>query len=79
MHAYRTLTMVCYEVLARAIHLDVMKTRTHVSSEASQTCDDFRTRLLERDCCVWTGVPEHFEDGFHIIPHMRLGVSKYVP
>ena len=34
-HAYRTLTMACYEVLARAIHLDVMKTWTHVSSEAS--------------------------------------------
>jgi hypothetical protein len=68
----RTL-MACYrfnEDLARVIDLEVIKTGTSMSSETSQTHDDFRARLLERDvCCVWSGIT--YGVGLHIIPFKR--------
>ena len=56
-------------VLAHAIDIEVIKQRTHVQSETTQTREDFCTRLLERDgYCVWTGLEGV---GMHIIPHRR--------
>jgi len=44
-----------------------MKTTT-----PSETREEFRTRLLERDsCCVWTGMGAEYGNGLHIIPFKR--------
>jgi hypothetical protein len=60
------------EDLAKAIDLEVIKGRTHEASETTQTREDFRRKLLERDpCCVWTGVDKEDGIGMHIIPHRR--------
>lgn len=41
----------------QAVDLGVIRARTNVRSETTQTDEDFRTKLLERDVsCVWTGV-----------------------
>jgi hypothetical protein len=46
--------------------------RTNVSSETTQTREEFRTNLLDRDfCCVWTGVGARYGAGLHIIPYKR--------
>ena len=56
-------------ILAHAIDIEVIKQRTHVQSETTQTREDFCTRVLERDgYCVWTGLEGV---GMHIIPHRR--------
>ena len=64
--------MACYLSnldLARAVDLEVIKIRTNVPSESTQTRDEFSTNLLERDvCCVWTGVEPDYGAGLHIIP-----------
>lgn len=71
----RGLLTPCYlfnEDFARCIvDLQVIKTRTSVPSETTQTRDDFRDRLLKRDArCVWTGIePEFGGVGIHIIPY----------
>ena len=75
--ARRTLTA-CYlfnEDFARIVDLQVIKTRTNVSWETTQTRGDFRDRMLKRDVrCVWTGIEPKFGGvGLHIIP-----VPKYV-
>jgi len=57
---------------SHAIDIEVIKIRTNVPSETTQTRDDFRNCLLERDaCCVWTGTEEEFGSGLHIIPFKR--------
>ena len=58
-------------ILAHAVDLEVIKQRSQVPSESetTQTYEDFRTRLLERDgCCVWTGWKGM---GMYIIPYRR--------
>ena len=41
-------------------------------SETPSICDDFCTRLLERNVfCVWTGSGVDFGNGLHIIPYKR--------
>ena len=57
-------------VLARAVDLEVIKTRTHDPSETTVSCDKVRKELLKRDGrCVWTGLPHG--SGMHIVPHRR--------
>jgi hypothetical protein len=74
MHARRTLTA-CHlfnEDLVHAIDLEVIKARTNMPSESTQTHEEFRANLLERDvCCVWTGAEPAFGAGLHIIPYRR--------
>lgn len=56
----------------QAVDLGVIRARTNVRSETTQTDEDFRTKLLERDVsCVWTGVGEDLGNGLHIIPYRR--------
>ena len=58
------------EDLVHADDLEVIKDRTNVPSESTQTRDDFCTNLVERDvCCVWTGAGLAFEAGLHTIPY----------
>ncbi|KAF8713536.1 hypothetical protein AX14_012944 [Amanita brunnescens Koide BX004] len=58
---------------ARIVDLQVIKLRTNVPSETTQTRDDFRHRLLRRDArCVWTGIePDYGGVGLHIIPYKQ--------
>jgi hypothetical protein len=43
-----------------------------MSSQATETREDFRTKLLERDVyCVWTRAGRDFGAGLHIIPYKR--------
>ena len=74
MRARRSL-MACYlsnEDPVRVVDLEVIKIRTNVPSESTQTRDEFRANLLERDvCCPWTGVEPDFGAGLHIIPYER--------
>ena len=71
---HSTLTA-CYppnEDLARAVDLEVIKTRTDVPSESDRTLESFRTKLLQRDVrCVRTGIPAEFGVGLHVIPYER--------
>jgi hypothetical protein len=50
--------MVCClsnEDLVRAVDLEVSEIVMNVPSESTQTRDEFRNNLLERDvCCLWT-------------------------
>jgi hypothetical protein len=59
------------DTLLHAVDLEVIKQRTHVSSQTTRTRDDFRQRLAERDGedCVWTGMSPGV--GMHIIPYRR--------
>jgi len=58
--------------LVHAVDIEVIKTRTNVPSESTQTRDDFRDNLLQRDLfCAWTGVEPLFGDDLHIIPFKR--------
>jgi hypothetical protein len=60
------------EDLARAVDIEVIKTRSKEASESEQTCDDFRAKLLQRDVrCVWTGASMDYGAGLHIIPYAR--------
>jgi hypothetical protein len=65
----------CYlfnEDPARAVDLEVIRTRSDVASESEQACGGFRTKLLQRDvCCVWTGHNMNLGVGLHIIPYER--------
>jgi hypothetical protein len=67
--------MACHlsnEDLTRVVDLEVIKIRTDVPSESTQTRDEFNTNLLERDIyCVWTGVEPDEGAGLHIIPYER--------
>ena len=55
------------------VDLEVIKARTAVSSETTGTHDGFREDLLKRDlCCIFTGHPPNFGEGFHIIPYRRV-------
>lgn len=57
-------------IFAQAVDLEVIKQRSRVPSETTQTCEDFSTRVSERDGrCVWTGMP--FPVAMHIIPYRR--------
>ena len=57
-------------VLAHAVDLEVIKTRTHVSSETTGSGETFCTELLKRDGrCVWSG--QLYGVGMHIIPYRR--------
>ena len=72
----RGLLTACYlfnEDFARIVDLQVIKLRTNVPSETTQTRDDFRHRLLRRDArCVWTGIePDYGGVGLHIIPYKQ--------
>jgi len=65
-------------VLAHAVDLEVIRRRSQVQSETTQTREDFCTTLLERDgCCVWTGLARGA--GMHIIPYKQgdLACSHY--
>jgi hypothetical protein len=63
------------EDLARAVDLEVIKTRTNVPSESDRTHESFRTKLLQRDVrCAWTGLPVEFGAGLHVIPYEREDV-----
>ena len=54
------------------VDLEVIKARTAVSSETTGTHDGFREDLLKRDlCCIFTGHPPNFGEGFYIIPYRR--------
>ena len=70
----KTLTA-CYlsnEDLMHAVDLEVIKARTNEPSESTQTRDEFRHNLLQRDVsCVWTGLEPLFGSGLHIIPFNR--------
>ncbi|KAF8710165.1 hypothetical protein AX14_013339 [Amanita brunnescens Koide BX004] len=57
----------------RIVDLEVIKLRTNVPSETTQTRDDFRRRLLRRDArYVWTGTePDYGGVGLYIIPYKR--------
>lgn len=55
-------------VLAHAVDLEVIKQRSQVPSETTGTPEDFRTRTLERDGCVWTSLEGI---GMHVIPYGR--------
>ncbi|KAF8232675.1 hypothetical protein L208DRAFT_1360845 [Tricholoma matsutake] len=58
--------------LSQAVDLEVIKLRTNVPSETTNTPDEFRTNLLERDvCCAWTGAKPDYGAGLHIIPYKR--------
>ncbi|KIL57679.1 hypothetical protein M378DRAFT_87561 [Amanita muscaria Koide BX008] len=58
--------------LVHAVDLEVIKLRTDVPSESTQTRDEFCNNLLERDvCCVWTGVGRAFGTGLHIVPYKQ--------
>ena len=56
--------------LTTAVDLEVIKERTRVPSETTQTREDFRKELLKRDVrCAFTGVSAEEGDGMHIIPY----------
>ncbi|KAF8520597.1 hypothetical protein BU17DRAFT_75593 [Hysterangium stoloniferum] len=56
----------------QAVDLEVIKMRTSVPSEPTQSRNEFRTNLLERDgFCVWTGGAPKNGAGLHIIPFSR--------
>ena len=58
--------------LSQAVDLEVIKQRSNVPSETTESRDDFRRDLLERDiCCVWTGASDELGTGMHIIPFKR--------
>ena len=72
----RGLLTACYlsnEDFTSIVDLQVIKLRTNVPSETTQTRDGFRDRLLKRDVrCVWTGIPSDYGGvGLHIIPYKR--------
>lgn len=83
MYARRLLTT-CYlfneEFAHRIVDLEVIKLRTNVPSETTQTRDNFRSRLLKRDVrCVWTGVGQNFGGvGLHIIPYKRGPEVRFI-
>ncbi|KAJ7593546.1 hypothetical protein C8J56DRAFT_1024135 [Mycena floridula] len=58
--------------LAQAVDLEVIKQRTNVPSETTNSREDFRRKLIERDgpFCVWTGI-DRATIGMHIIPFRR--------
>lgn len=57
------------DVLAHAVDLEVIKQRSQVPTETTETHEDFRAKVLERDgCCVWTSMQGV---GMHIIPYSR--------
>ncbi|KAF8495603.1 hypothetical protein BU17DRAFT_78499 [Hysterangium stoloniferum] len=56
----------------QAVDLEVIKMRTNVPSETTQSRNQFRNNLLERDVfCVWTGAAPDVGAGLHIIPFQR--------
>jgi hypothetical protein len=74
MCAHGTLMACCLsnEDFSRAIDLEVIKMRTSVPSETTQTHKEFCTDSLDRDVrCVWTGADTRNGTGLHIIPYRR--------
>jgi hypothetical protein len=60
------------EDLTTAVDLEVIKERTRVPSETTETREVFRTKLLKRDVCrAFTGVSAEEGDAIHIIPCER--------
>lgn len=58
--------------LSLAVDMEVIKQRSNVSSETTESRSDFRNQLLIRDGrCVFTGSPERYGSGMHIIPYRR--------
>ncbi|KAF8523457.1 hypothetical protein BU17DRAFT_63749 [Hysterangium stoloniferum] len=56
----------------QAVDLEVIKMRTSMPSEPTQSRNEFRNNLLERDgFCVWTGGAPDIGAGLHIIPFSR--------
>ncbi|KAJ7242639.1 hypothetical protein C8J57DRAFT_1557458 [Mycena rebaudengoi] len=62
-------------VVTKAVQLDVIKTRSSVTSQTSTSRQSFREIVLERDgACVWTSQAEG--NAMHIIPAERVAVLK---
>ena len=60
------------EDLSKAVDLEVIKDRSNVPSETTDTRNDFRNELLKRDVsCVFTGIAKKYGSGMHIIPYAR--------
>ena len=60
------------------VDLEVVKTRTGVQSETTESRTEFRTQLLRRDLrCVWTGRAERYGEAIHIIPYRRGSEVRY--
>jgi hypothetical protein len=80
----RGLLTACYlfneDFAHRIVDLQVIKLRTNVPSETTQTRDNFRDRLLKRDVrCVWTGFESQFGGvGLHIIPYKRGPEVRFI-
>ena len=61
-----------YEDLSHAVDIEVIKQRSNVPSETTESRNDFRDQLLIRDgFCVFTGSSDRFGSGLHIIPYRR--------
>jgi hypothetical protein len=72
--AYETLTngSLSNTDLSMAVDIEVIKQRSNVPSETTESRSDFRNQLLIRDaCCVFTGSSDRFGSGMHIIPYKR--------
>lgn len=64
---------------AQYIDLEVIKSRTNVPSETTNTRESFSVDLLERDvCCVLTGQDPIMGDAFHIIPYKRGSDVRFI-
>jgi len=54
------------------VDIEVIKARTTVPSETTETDQGFRTQLIDRDvCCVFTGLEARVGEGLHVIPFRR--------
>jgi hypothetical protein len=58
------------EDFIKVVDLEVIKQRSGVPSETTETRENFCADLLVRDlCCVWTGNAPARGAGMHIIPY----------
>jgi len=59
------------------VDIEVVKARTTVPSETTETDQGFCTQLIDRDvCCVFTGLEAEMGEGLHIIPFKRGSVVR---
>ena len=69
---HETLTLCNDSDLITVVDLEVVKERTRVPSETTQTREEFHRELLKRDVrCAFIGVSAEEGDGIHIIPYKR--------
>lgn len=62
----------CHTDFSHAVDLEAIKNRSIVPSVTSETRNNFRAKLVERDAfCVLTGASPTYGEGLHIIPHRR--------